>query len=81
MGGFHIEHAGLVCLGQLLFASDMKKILFSSFVHHIVGLMTTVCNVNNIKKVRYTFQVIAVVLIKTLKDALESSGSVDTVFI
>ena len=43
----------------------MEKIVSSSSVD-TVGLMTPVCDVN--KELRYTLQVIAVVLMKTLKD-------------
>ena len=44
-----------------------------------VGLETAVCDVNNIKKARYTLQVISVVLMKELGDAFEEdkSGSDD----
>ena len=44
--------------------------------------MTALCNVNIVKKAaRYTFQIIAVVLMKTLKEAHESSGSAENVSI
>ena len=42
--------------------------------------MKAVCDVSSIKKARYTLQVIAVKLMKTLKDAHESSGFAVTVF-
>ena len=58
----------------------MKKTI-SSLSLDIVGLMTAVYNVNNIKKVRYTLQFITVVLMKTLKDTHESLSFVDTAFI
>ena len=43
----------------------------------IVGLKTAVCDVNNIKKARYTLQVIAVVLSKKLNDAFNARDADD----
>ena len=68
MGGLHIEQAALVCIGQLIKGTGMGDIINASSLD-TVGLETAVCDVNNIKKARYTLQVIAVVLMKKLGDA------------
>ena len=79
MGGLHLEQGGLVCIGQMLSGSGMDKIVSSASLDTI-GLMTALCDVNSIKKARYTLQVIAVVLMKLLKEAHELSDSTDPVF-
>ena len=79
MGGLHLEQAGLVCIGQILSGSGMDRIVSSASLD-IIGLTTAVCDVNNIKKARYTLQVIAVVSMKLLKDAYEISDSSEPLF-
>ena len=79
MGGLHLEQAGLVCIGQIISGSGIDKIVSSASLD-IIGLTTAVCDVNNIKKARYTLQVIAVVLMKLLKDAYEISDSPEPLF-
>ena len=70
MGGLHIEQAALVCVGQLITGSGMEdNVSYASL--DTIGLKTAVCDVNNIKKVRYTLQVIAVVLMRKLQDAYQ----------
>ena len=65
----------------MLWYRSRSKIVSSSSLDTI-RLMTAVCNVNNVKKVaRYTFQIIAIVLMKTLKEVHESSGSAENVSI
>ena len=56
MGGLHLEQAGLVCIGQMTTGSGMDRIVSSASLD-TVGLMTALCDVNNIKKARYTLQV------------------------
>ena len=68
MGGLHIEQAALVCVGQFITGSGMDDIV-SLVSLDTIGLKTAVCDVNNIKKARYTLQVIAVVLMRELQDA------------
>ena len=71
MGGLHIEQAALVCIGQLITGSGMDDIVANASLDTI-GLKTAVCDVNNIKKARYTLQVIIVALSKKLREAFES---------
>ena len=66
MGGLHIEQAALVCLGQLITGTGLDDIISKTSLD-TVGLKTAVCDVNNIKKARYTLQVIAVALTKKTK--------------
>ena len=49
MGGLHIEQAALVCFGQLLTGTGMEAFIKASSLDTI-GLVTSVCDVNNIKK-------------------------------
>ena len=65
MGGLHIEQAALICVGQLIKGTGMAEIIKVASLD-TVGLETAVCDVNNIKKARYTLQVIAVVLRKKM---------------
>ena len=74
MGGLHIEQASLVCVGQLITGSGMEDIVSYASLDTI-GLKTAVCDVNNIKKARYTLQVIAVVLMRKLQDAYKVTGT------
>ena len=53
MGGLHVEQAALVCIGQLITGSGMDDIVTNASLD-TVGLTTAVCDVNNIKKARYT---------------------------
>ena len=52
MGGLHIEQAALVCIGQPIKGSGLDDIVDVASLD-TVGLKTTVCDVNNIKKARY----------------------------
>ena len=70
MGGLHIEQAAMVCAGQLLTESGMDDIAANASLD-TTGLKTAVCDVNNIKKARYTLQVIAVVLMRKLQESYE----------
>ena len=58
MGVLHIEQAALVCIGQLKKGSGLDDIVDAASLD-TVGLKTAVCDVNNIKKARYTLQVVA----------------------
>ena len=69
-----IEQAALVCVGQLITGSGMEDIVIYASLDTI-GLKTAVCDVNNIKKERYTLQVIAVVLMRKLQDAYKVTGT------
>ena len=72
MGGLHIEQALLVCTGQLIKGSDLDGIVDAASLD-TVGLNTAVRNVSNIKKARYTLQVVAAALTKTFNDAFKTS--------
>ena len=74
MGGLHIEQTALVCVVQLITGSGMEDIVSYASLDTI-GLKTAVCDVNNIKKARYTLQVIAVVLMRKLQDAYKVTGT------
>ena len=77
MGGLHIEQAALVCLGQLLTGTGMEDIIKAASLDTI-GLVTAVCDVNNIKKARYALQVIAVILMQKMHEAyIDSEVSSD----
>ena len=70
MGGLHNEQAALICIGQLLTGTGMEDIIAAASLD-TVGLVTAVCDANNIKKARYTLQVIAVVLMRNMQEAYE----------
>ena len=74
MGGLHIEQAALICVGQLIKGTGMAEIIKVASLD-TVGLETAVCDVNNIKKARYTLQVIAVVLRKKMQEAFREYKS------
>ena len=74
MGGLHIEQAALVSVGQLMTGSGMEDMVSYPSLDTI-GLKAAVCDVNNIKKARYTLQVIAVVLTRKLQDAYKVKGT------
>ena len=71
MGGLHIEQAALTCIGQLVTGTGIENII-SAAALDTVGLVSAVCDVNNIKKARYTIQVLIVVLVKNLQKAYET---------
>ena len=82
MGGLHLEQAALVCIGQLLTGTGIEDIISAASLDTI-GLVTAVCDVNNIKKARYTLQVIVVVLMKNMERAYtadESENETDIAF-
>ena len=68
MGGLHIEQATLVWMGQLVSGTGIKDIITVAGLD-TVGLVSAVCDVNSMKKARYTLQVIAVVLMMNLQKA------------
>ena len=72
MGGLHIEQAAVVCIGQLMKGSGLDDIVDAASLD-TVGLKTSVCDVSNIKKARYTLQVVAAALTKKLNDAFKTS--------
>ena len=72
MGGLHIEQAAVVCIGQLMKGSGLDVIVDAASLDTI-GLKTSVCDVSNIKKARYTLQVVAAALKKKLNDAFKTS--------
>ena len=51
--------------------------IISAATMDTIGLKTAVCDVNNIKKARYTLQVIAVVLTRLLREAFDSINDND----
>ena len=63
MGGLHKEQAAFVCIGQLIKGSGLDDNVDAASLD-TVGLKTVVCDVNNIKKPRYTLQVVAAALTK-----------------
>ena len=63
LGGLHIEHTALLCIGQLLKGTVLETIITSASLDTI-GLANAVCDVNDIKKARYTLQVTATCLIQ-----------------
>ena len=75
MGGLHIEQAALICIGQLIKGSGLDDIIDATSLN-AVGVKTTVCDVNNIKKAIYTLQVAATALTKNLIDAFKTSNFV-----
>ena len=75
MGGLHIEQAALICIGQLIKGSGLDDIIDATSLN-AVGVKTTVCDVNNIKKAIYTLQVAAPALTKNLIDAFKTSNFV-----
>ena len=68
MGGLHLEMATQNCIGQLLKGTGVDTVR-SQAALDITGLTTAVCDANNIKKARYTLQVLAVCLTSLLLDA------------
>ena len=66
MGRLHIEQAALVCIGQLIKGSGLDDIVDGASLD-TVGLKIAVCDVNNIKKARYTLQVVVAALTKKTK--------------
>ena len=49
LGGLHIEHTALLCIGQLLKGTGLETIITSASLDTI-GLANAVCDVNDIKK-------------------------------
>ena len=72
MGGLHIEQAAVVCIGQLMKGSGLDDIVDAASLD-TAGLKTSVCDVSNIKKARYTLQVVAAALTKKLNGAFKTS--------
>ena len=73
MGGLHIEQAALKVHGELLQGTGLDDIVQHAGMA-TVGLKTAVCDVNDIKKARYTVQVLASCLYKLLWNAYIESG-------
>lgn len=71
-GPLHIEKAVLSCFGDLVRGTGLDDVVKSSGLS-TVGLVTAMCDVNNIKKARYTCQVVGPVLQSFLDDAYLAS--------
>ena len=71
MGGLHLEQAALICVGQRIKGSGLDDIVDAAPLDTVV-LKTTVSDVSNIKKARYTLQVVAAPLTKKLNDAFKT---------
>ena len=71
-GDLHIEQPALVCIGQLIKGSDLDDVIDATSLV-TVSLKAAVCDVSNIKKARYTLQVVAAALTKKLNDAFKTS--------
>ena len=63
MGGLHVEQVKGSGLDDIVHAASLDT----------VGLKTAVCDVSNIKKARYTLQVVAAALTKKLNGAFKTS--------
>ena len=61
MGRLHIVQAALVCIGQLIKGSGLDEIVDGASLA-TVGLKIAVCDVSNIRKARYTLQLVAAAL-------------------
>ena len=74
MGGLHTEQQLLKINGQLIKGTGIDEIIDQAGLP-IIGLKTALCDVNDIKKARYTVQVIAPCLYKNLMFAHAQSNS------
>ena len=73
-GALHLEQVFLVCTGEVVKGTGLEDLL-SSYGLKTVGLSTAVCDVNHIKKSRYSGQVLASVLNTLLVDAHKEAMS------
>ena len=77
MGPLHIEQTAMVCLGQLIKGTKIVQVMNLAELS-ITGLTTAVCDVNSIKKARYSLQVLAVCLSRLLQEAYKNDADVPT---
>ena len=71
-GPLHIEKAILSCFGDLVKGTGLDDVMKSAGLS-TVGLVTAMCDVNHIKKARYTCQVVGPVLQSLLEDAFSAT--------
>ena len=77
-GPLHIEQVFLVCPGEMIKGTGLEDLLSSTGLS-TVGLSTATCDVNHIKKSRYSGQVVAPVLGDLCRDAyIETKAAEDT---
>ena len=76
MGPLHIEQGALKLNGELIQGTGLEDIVSAAGMA-TVGLKTAVCDVNDIKKARYTVQILASILHKLLWDAFLESKTDD----
>ena len=69
----HIEQASLASHGQLIKGTGLDRIIDSSALTTI-GLETSLCDANSIKKARYTIQVVSCTLYKLLMKAFKETS-------
>ena len=74
LGGLHIEQLLLKMNGDLVKGTGMEKIIKNAGLSY-VGLGTAFTDVSDIKKSRYTIQVVLACLYKMFKDAHLESGT------
>ena len=74
MGGLHQEQCALTVHGDLIKGTGLLSILKQSGLS-VIGLQTSVADVNSIKKARYALQVTAPCLYKLLDQAYQAANS------
>ena len=72
MGGLHLEQHLLKINGQLVTGSGLDGIMDTAKLPYI-GLKTAFCDVNDVKKVLYAVEVVAICLYKQLSLAHSES--------
>ena len=77
MGGLHVEQALLRMHGQLVSGTGLEDVLSIANLP-TVGLKNAMCNVSDIKKARYTVQLMASCLTKCLCQAFEAADTRET---
>ena len=74
MGILHVEQGTFVVLGQFITVTGLEYVLANAYLD-IVSLKKALCDVNSIKKARYSLQVLACGLHHNLVKAHSDSGS------